>query len=273
LIQVATAVVLRELRVQRRYPISMINLVLLTPLYQLALPTLLLGSAFLVNGSAVGLARMAGTTDLAGWLGLGVLAASLLVGAVVSVTSTLDADRTTGVLENSWASPAPREAYVIGGVVTGTVFTAAASAILLAFAITVLGASYDPLGAAASLPVILAMLAGNCGFGYLAAAALFLMRRADALIEVCTTFAVTFSGVAFPLTLLPAAARLPTYVLPGTWGLDLIRHLTLGTTSLLPVPVELAGLAVTSVAWLTAGRRVFLSAERRVRTAGTLAQF
>lgn len=268
-----TAIVLRELRVQRRYPISMVNLVLLTPLYQLALPTLLLGTAFLVNGSAAGLARMVGTTDLPGWLGLGVLAAALVVGAIVSVTSTLDADRTTGVLENSWASPAPREAFVIGGVVTGTVFTAAASAILLALAITVLHASYGLLGAVACLPVVLTMLVGNCGFGYLAAAAILRLRRADALIDVATLIAVTFSGVSFPLLLLPAAARLPTYLLPGTWGLDLLRHLTLGTHPLLPMLAELVALPVTSFGWLAIGRGVFLRAERQVRTAGTLTQY
>jgi ABC-type multidrug transport system permease subunit len=273
LIQVAVAVVLREWRVQRRYPISMVNLALLTPLYHLALPTLLLGSAFLVNGSSVGLSMHTGTTDLAGWVGMGVLSASLLVGAVASVYGTLESDRLTGVIEHSWASPAPREAYVIGAVLTGTLFASASSVILLGFAIAVLGASFLVPGVLASLPVLMVMVVGNGGFSYLIGAALLSLRRADALVDVATMVAVLFSGVSFPLILLPAAARWPTYVLPNTLGLDLIRHLTLSSRLLMPVPIELAAAVVISAGWFAVGRWVFLRTERRLRIRGTLAQF
>ncbi len=273
MIQVARAVVVREWRVQRRYPISMINLVLLTPLYQLALPSLLLGTAFMVGGNSVGLSRMTGTTDLAGWIGLGVLSAALLIGAVSSVFSTLEADRVTGVIEHSWASPAPREAYVVGAVLTGSMFAGAAGIVLLAFAVAVLGATLAPLGVLLSLPAIAVMIVGNAGFGYLVAAALLAMRRAEGLIDVASMIAVLFSGVTFPLTLLPGATRSPTYLLPDTWGLDLTRYLTLGAHPLVPLPLELAALAGTSLAWLAFGRRVFLATERRLRVLGTLAQF
>lgn len=251
----------------------MINLVLLTPLYKLALPTLLLGAAFMVGGSSVGLSRMTGTTDLAGWIGLGVLSASLMVGAVSSVFSTLDADRATGVIEHSWCSPAPREAYVVGAVLTGTMFASAASLLLLAFAVAVLGASFSALGSLLALPALVVMVVGNCGFGYLVAAALLAMRRAAALVEVTAMLAMLFSGVTFPLTLLSGVTRWPTYLLPGTWGLDLIRHLLIDTRPLEPLPVEIAALVLTSVAWLLVGRRIFLNTERRLRVAGTLAQF
>jgi ABC-type polysaccharide/polyol phosphate export permease len=251
----------------------MVNLVLLTPLYQLALPTLLLGSAFMVNGSATGLARMTGTADLAGWIGLGMLSASLLVGVVDSCYNTLEADRVTGVLEHSWSTPAPREAYVIGSVLTGSMFASAANVILLAFAVLLLHASFSLVGALLALPVAAVMVAGNGGFGYLVAAAVLGMRRASALVEVATMTVVLFSGVTFPLTLLPDEARWPTYLLPGTWGLDLVRHLTLSTRPQAPVPAELAGLVLTSAVWLAIGRRVFLGTERRLRVAGTLTQF
>jgi ABC-type polysaccharide/polyol phosphate export permease len=273
LIQVAAAVVLREWRVQRRYPISMVNLALLTPLYQLALPTLLLGTAFLVGGASVGLRRLVGTTDLAGWVGLGVLAATLLVGAVTSVYSTLEADRSTGVIEHSWASPASREAYVVGGVLTGTLFAVASSIILLGFAITVLHASYSVGGALTALPVLLVMVVANAGYSYLVGAAQLGLRRADAMVDAVTLAAVLFAGVSFPLTLMPHVARWLTYLLPSTLGLDLIRHLTLSTRPLLPIPAEIALGTLTSLVWLAVGRWTFLRTERRLRATGSLAQF
>ena len=66
MIDTVYAVMLRDLRIRRRYPLSLVNVVLITPLYEIALPTLLLGSAFLVDGNAVGLARVVGTADLPG---------------------------------------------------------------------------------------------------------------------------------------------------------------------------------------------------------------
>lgn len=265
--------VLRELRVQWRYPLSMINLVLLTPLYEMAIPTLLLGTAFMVDSSAVGLTRMVGTEDLAAWVGLGVLVASVLTGAVRGVSGMLQSDRQTGALEHSWASPASREAFVLGAVGAGTIFTAAASALLLAFAIGVLGADYDPTGVLLSVPVAGALLVGNCGFGYLAAAAALVLRRPGPLLDPLTGLVAAFSGVAFPLTVLPEPVRWLTYVLPSTWSLDLMRCLTLDTRTLVPMPYEVTALVVTSLGFLLFGRRVFRRAERKVQTTGALTQF
>lgn len=264
---------LREWRVQRRYPVSMVNLVLLTPLYQLALPTLLLGSSFLVGGTSVGLRRQAGTGDLAGWLGLGVLSASLVAGSVISVYSTLDADRRTGVIEHSWATPAPRRSYVVGAVLTGSMFAGAAGLILTGFAAIFLHASFSPTGVLLALPVVLVMTVGNCGAGYLVASAVLVLRQADALTEVLITLAVMFSGATFPLTLLPGAFRWPTYLLPGTWSLDLLRGLTLNSATLAGRPVEAALAVAVSALWLAVGRRAFARAERHLAASGALTQF
>lgn len=267
------AIVLRDLRIARRYPLSLANTVLLTPLYEMALPTLLLGAAFLIDGSAVGLAERVGTQDLAGWLGLGVLTASLLVGITWTVSGGFTTARTTGVLEHSFASPARREAFVIGGAVTGTLYTLTASVILIVTAVGLLGARYSPTGVLLSVPVLLMMLVGICGVGYLAAAVALRFRRGDGLIDLGTMLMSTFSGVSFPLTLLPEPLRLPTYLFPTTWGLDLMRHFTLSSRTLLPLGVELVALVVTSVACFALGRSVFLKTERQLRTAGTLTAY
>jgi ABC-2 type transport system permease protein len=272
LITETLAVVRREWHVQRRYPISMLNTVVLTPIYQLALPTLLLGSAFVISGQSLGLAREAGTSDLAAWMTTGVLLASITVGAVTSVYNTLDADRTTGVMEHSWSTPASRHTYVVGAVLTGTLFGTGAAVIIGAMA-SLLGARFDALGVLLSVPAMAVVVVGNCGFGYLVAAALLMLRQASVLVEVTVMAAVLFSGVTFPLTLLPGATRWPTYVLPGTWGLDLTRVATLGTPPLLPLTAEVVLLLLTAAAWATVGRLAFSAAERALARAGTLSQY
>jgi ABC-type multidrug transport system permease subunit len=196
-----------------------------------------------------------------------------VAGAVWSSTDTLTADRETGVLEHSWATPAPREAYVVGAVATGTMFGLGAGAILVTFAIVFLGASYSIWGILLCIPVAAMMVVGTCGLGYLAAAAVLAMRRADALLNPLTLLIITFSGVAFPLTLLPQIARYPTYLLPSTWGVDLFRHFTLHTTTLEPLPIAIAALVISSTGVFLLGRRVFLRTELKLRVGGTLTQF
>src|SRR5699024_7661899 len=80
------AVIGRHLRTAARYPIGVINLLVFTPLSQMVLPALLLGVAFLVDGAAVGLQDHTGTTDLLGWLALGMVVSSALVGVVWTMT-------------------------------------------------------------------------------------------------------------------------------------------------------------------------------------------
>lgn len=267
------AIVLREIRVQRRYPISMLNMVLFTPLYELAIPSLLLGRAFLVGGSAVGLSQYVGSTDLVGWLGVGVLAASVLVGSVVSVTDTMVADRTTGALEYSWSSTAPRSAFAVGGVITGSLFTLASSLLILTVGVAALGARYDPVGVLWCVPVLLFLLLGLFGLGFLASAVTLLMRRPNVVLQPVLAIMASFSGVAFPLNVLPDWARPPTYLMPTTWALDLMRHATLDTLTLAPVPVEIAALVTTSLTLLTVGRWVFRRVERKVCVSGILSQY
>jgi len=272
LITQVLAVVRREWHVQRRYPISMLNTIVLTPIYQLALPTLLLGSAFVVSGQSLGLARAAGTADLEAWMTTGVLLASITVGAVTSVYNTLDADRTTGVMEHSWSTPASRHTFVVGPVLTGTLLGGGA-AILIGAMATLLGARFDPVGLLLTIPAMAGVVVGNCGFGYLVAATLLMLRQASVLVEVTVMTAVLFSGVTFPLTLLPGATRWPTYILPGTWGLDLTRVATLGTPPLLPLPAEIALLLVTAAIWAGVGYLTFSAAERALSRSGTISQF
>lgn len=88
------------------------------------------------------------------------------------------------------------------------------------------------------MPVVVTVLVGNCGFGYLAAAAALALRRPGPLLDPLTGVVAAFSGVAFPLTVLPEIVRWQTYILPTTWSLDLMRHLTLDTRPLIPIPTN-----------------------------------
>ena len=78
----ALALARKELRIARRYPLNLVNEVL-QPLYQFLLPSLLLGATFLVGGRAIGLESSTGTSDLAGYLFLGMIVGGLTATGVL----------------------------------------------------------------------------------------------------------------------------------------------------------------------------------------------
>jgi len=111
------AILRRDFRLLCRHPLNFVNLILL-PLYQFLIPSLLLGAAFLVNGRSVGLARTAGTDDIAGFLFVGAAASSLGFGIFWGVTWAIKREVDTGTLEQAWLTPTSRETLVLGSALT-----------------------------------------------------------------------------------------------------------------------------------------------------------
>lgn len=266
----AWAVARKELRIAVRYRLNAVNEVI-QPIYQVLIPGMLLGATFAVGGEAVGLGETAGTTDIAGFLFLGMLSLTLTSAGFWWVAFTVKRELDAGTLEPAWLTPTRRETFVIGLTIAGLVFAAASTAVLVAAGTWLFGASIAPRVAVA-LPVIALTAGGVLGIGYLIGALVLRMRDANFFVDAADFIFVGLSGAAFPIVVLPDAVRWASYLLPTTYALDLVRISALGTTPLLPAPVEWVLLAITSVAFVVIGRRAWLSTERRMRVRGTLGQ-
>lgn len=266
----AWAIARKELQIALRYRLNAVNDVI-QPIYQVLIPGMLLGATFAVGGEAVGLRETAGTTDIAGFLFLGMLSLTLTSAGFWWVAFTVKRELDAGTLEPAWLTPTRRETFVIGLTIAGLVFAAASTAILVVVGTWLFGASIAPRVAVA-LPVIALTAGGVLGIGYLVGALVLRMRDANFFVDAADFIFVGLSGAAFPIVVLPDAVRWASYLLPTTYALDLVRASALGTTPLLPAPVEWVLLAVTSVAFVVIGRRTWLGTERRMRVRGTLGQ-
>jgi ABC-type multidrug transport system permease subunit len=270
-VRVVGAVVSRELRVAARYPISVFNLLVLVPLYQLVLPALLLGAAFTVAGRAPGLARTAGTQDVAGWLTIGMAGSALVVGVIWGIAHAIQTDRQLGTIEHSWAAPVSRQALLLGTVASSTVMAAMGALIMIALGALVFGASYGP-GIWLVLPLVSLSLPGMVGLALLVSVIVLRWRHADEIVDGLGYVLAILSGVVFPVSILPEGLEAVAYALPSTWVIDLSRVAALGGRPLWSVPAEVAWLAGTSAVWLVTGRWLFQRTERRLMVDGTLAQ-
>ncbi len=269
-LRTAFAVARKDFRFLGRYPINSANLVLL-PLYQFLIPGLLLGVTFLVAGRAVGLARTAGTTDVAGFLFLGALGASLSFGVFWGVTWTLQIDIGTGALEAVWQTPARRAVIIFGNAISSLAISSLAGVVLVVIGTVIFGSRYAPQIILAAPAMLLAMV-GLVGITYLVAAAVLVAKEASFVVDISSYLFVLFSGAMFPVTVFPQTLRLIAYGLPVTPALDILRHYALGTPELISLSWEYTSLVVMALVYPPLGLWVFRAAERRLRTQGSLGQ-
>jgi ABC-2 type transport system permease protein len=266
----AWAVARKELQVTLRYRLNAVNRVA-QPIYQVLIPGILLGATFAVGGETVGLAESAGTTDVAGYLFLGMLALTLASAGFWDVAFSVKKELDAGTLEPAWLTPTRRETFVIGQTLAGLILATAATVALLVVGVVVFGASLVP-ELAIVIPVLALTSVGVLGIGYLVAAIVLRMREANFFVDAADFLFVALSGAAFPIVVLPDVVRWIAYLLPTTHALDLVRVAAIGTRPLLPAAVEWAMLALTSAALLVIGRWTWLATEHRMRVRGTLGQ-
>lgn len=266
----AWAIARKELQITMRYRLNAVNEVI-QPIYQVLIPGMLLGATFAVGGEAVGLAETAGTTDIAGFLFLGMLALTLASTGFWWVAFGVKRELDAGTLEPAWLTPTRRETFVVGVTIAGLIMAAITTAILVTVGVWLFGASIAPrIGVA--VPVIALTAFGVLGIGYLVGAIVLRMRDANFFVDAADFIFVTLSGAAFPIVVLPDAVRWLSYLLPTTYALDLVRVAALGTRPLLPAGVEWVLLVATSVALVIIGRWAWLRTEHRLRVLGSLGQ-
>ena len=266
----AWAIARKELQIFGRYRLNAVNQVI-QPLYQTLIPGVLLGATFAIGGQAVGLAETAGTTDIVGYLFLGMLALNLASAGFWGVAFSIKQELDAGTLEPAWLTPTRRETFVIGMTLSGLIIAVVATVILVLVGIWLFGAELAPTLAIAA-PVLTIASVGVLGIGYLIGAVVLRMRDANFFVDAADFIFVVLSGAAFPIIVLPELVRWISYLLPMTHALDLMRVAALDTRPLLPLPLEWLMLAVTSVALLFVGRWAWLSTEHRLRVKGTLGQ-
>ena len=259
----------KDWKVFWRYPLNAASnifqpIIWITPVY-------FMGKAFSTNGQALGFAAYSGTGDYMSFILLGTVLTNFILTVFWGMGYALKNDMDAGVLESNWRTPVPRLLILVGRTLSSLLVTAITSGIMLALGGALFG--FHPNGnTLAAFLTAIPMLLGLYGFGFAFAAAVLLMREANTLVDVSSFLVQGLSGTNFPVNSLPTWLIPIALILPLTYGLDAVRGLLLQTSTLLPIPVEIAILIVFMFGMLWFGAWIFNRVERRVRTLGTLGQ-
>jgi ABC-2 type transport system permease protein len=269
-LRAAWAVARKELLIARRYPLQLANEVL-QPLYQFLLPSLLLGVTFYVGGRAAGLETSTGTDDLAGYLFLGTVVGALIGTAFWEMAFGLKREMDAGTLEPAWLTPTRPETVVLGRAISGGLVAGAASLVLVAIGLLVFDAEVAA-GFILALPAVVLASFSMVGVGFLVASVVLVMKEPNFFVDATSFIVAMLSGVAFPVTALPALVQPIAYALPTTYAIDLLRVYALGTRPLVPPMAEWAALVGFALLTIWFGRLVFGRTEHRLRVRGSLGE-
>jgi ABC-2 type transport system permease protein len=267
--RVLLAVAHKDLRLIRRYPLNIVSRVI-EPVGWLV-PVYFLGRTFARDGQIAGFAAWTGTTDFMAFVVAGWVLSGYVSAVTWGVGFALKNEMDSGVLESNWISPQPPLLLLAGRSIASVVVTTITSLAFGALAVLV----FDISIRAQLLPalmIVVPVVAGLYGFGFIVAGAVLRMRDANTLIDTGNFILGILSGRDYPVRVLPRPLLMISLLLPLTYGYDGLRAVIVGTRTLLPLPFEVAVMFVFMVAMVALGSHIFARLERRCRVEGTLSQ-
>jgi ABC-2 type transport system permease protein len=259
------ATVVKNLQVARRYlPNLAGNLV---EIGVRAAFFLLLAGAISVRGPAASGANLTGRDLMVFFLGsllLFTFTRSTLWGPINAVTN----DLYNGTLEYLYSLPCSRYAYYVGTVVADVLVSM--TVFLPLYVVLTIVAQADPVDMLMVLLACAVVLAALTAMGVMVALLALLWRQVSSIASVLGILFEMLAGAYLPVSAFPPAVQYLAYLLPYTWGYDLIRYYSFGGDwhTLLPVWQEWAILLVYAALYTMVSRYLLARAERLAKRSG-----
>jgi ABC-2 type transport system permease protein len=233
---------------------------------------LLFSNTISLNTGAAGGAALSGRglfLFLLSSLALFVFTRSTLWGPINAVTN----DLYNGTLEYLYSSPGSRYAYYIGVVLSEVIISQAVFIPVLIALVTLSG-----MDLATALLVVLAcvvVLISLTAMGIMIALLALLWRQVNSIASVLGILFEMLAGAYLPVSAFPIYLRYLAYLLPFTWGYDLLRYYSLTSPgagsswqTILPVWQEWLVLIVFACVFTAVSRSLLARAEKMARRQG-----
>lgn len=177
-----------------------------------------------------------------------------------------------GTLESNWIAPTPRLLLLLGTSAT-QVLTATAFLSVSLIEFTLLLHVRFSGDAVAALVVTGLSIPWVYGLGMAFAALVLRVKEPSAMVYFVHGLFLVFSGITFPISVLPTWMRQVAGWLPLTHTIDGLRQALLAETSLAMLRPQVTFLGWSGIALLLAGYVSFRAVDRHVSRAGSVGHF
>ena len=228
---------------------------------------LLLSNSISMNQGAAG-AALSGHNlyiFLLGSLALFVFTRSTLWGPINAVSS----DLYNGTLEYLYSGPGSRYAYYVGVVVSEVVVSLGVFIPVFILLVVISGADLLHLGL--MLLSCALVLVSLTAMGILIALLALVWKQVGSIASVLGILFELVAGAYLPLSAFPPAVQYFAYLLPFTWGYDILRYYSLGAQvwqPILPIGLEWGVIALFAVVFTAVSRYLLGRAERLAKQQG-----
>ena len=227
-------------------------------------PILLMSRAY----GSEGFAASGGGQDFVTFAAVGLVVINAATRPMSATMGYLSHANSVGILPALWTTPAPRWALCLGASLAALVDALVEGGLIIVLAFLIFGPSTQSVSLLAVVPLAFG-LATFWGLG-LVFGSVFLATRSWAAENVVTGLLLALAGTVFPITILPWSVRWLSYAFPHTYVLDALRHLVLGTPTIVPLPVDLAVAGVSAVLAVLGGVVMFRRADRLAARRGVI---
>jgi len=217
-----------------------------------------------------------GTADYMSYLSIGFAFTSFIFSAAFGGSHAIRGEQESGTAELVFLTPSNKVAWLLGKMMGQLIFGVISFSIILLSGFLLFGfhSEVQPNIIMAILSILLTMLAMT-SFGFVYAGVCFLAKREEELSQVLWPMMTFFSGLSFPVDVLPEWGRIIARMIPLTWGVDATRRaLLLGAgTSDASLLTALGILSLLTVGLLPIGALLFSRLEKAAKKAGTLGTY
>jgi ABC-2 type transport system permease protein len=186
------------------------------------------------------------------------------------VSAAVRGEQLMGTLESVLATPTAPATVQLGSVAFDLIYIPLRTAIFLGGLSIAFGLHLDPSGLMPAIVILVVFMPFVWGLGVASAGLIMTFRRGSGLIGSALVALGLFSGIYFPITLLPSWAETLAEVNPITHAIEGMRDALLGGTGWSDVGSTLAIVAPFSAASMLLGMLAFRAAVRRERRRGSL---
>lgn len=202
---------------------------------------------------------------------LGVAVTGFQAAALESFSKAVYREQAAGTLEAILISPTSLQTVIFSNLFWSSLFAAAKLAVYLGISAVFFGLRISAFNLPAILVVLGMTLAALSGLGMISAAFILVTKRADPLAYLLSGLTQLFSGVYFPVSILPPVIRGLSIFLPLTHSLEALRQTLLKGDSIAMILPTLAPLLIFSLAAIPIGLLSFSWAIQQAQKDGSLA--
>ncbi|MCK5266056.1 MAG: ABC transporter permease [Candidatus Thorarchaeota archaeon] len=263
---------MKNLRIALRYPANIMIWGFL-PLLWFA-PYILMATAVGGPETTAHFTEISGYDDFIQFVIIGWFVFLYLDNSIWGIGNNFRWEQFSGTLEPLFSTPVPRISILLGAAFSDSIQGTIQAMILLLLSMSIFGVSYALTAIAPTIIVLLIMVIGLYGFGFMVAGMILVFKDPSVLTQLVSETSYMISPVNYPINALPKPVQFAAYLLPTTIGIITIREIAItGAWNLLnfsQAVLALGGLAI--VFWLL-GLATFQFAEKWTKQRGHMGGF